>query len=453
MKSEEQYKKIEAKIIEAANGSEYAYTDAAWQKMELLLEKKKKRRMIFFWIWPLLLSAFLIGAYLFFIPKQISTLTTGIIINKKEKKKNISTAKSEPLQNTLTNTTSSKEEKLNNIKVVTEDAETGSEISKKTILPAVKKSFYKSLINTANNNFHVKDNIFAKAEKKYKTTSKTKAVIVNREIVSEDDQAKNVENINSPDTAFITTLIKPAAKKSYVKTILKADDKIVTTIKDTAEKTITKNKDAKLKKRGNKKVLSSLYVVTVAGAESNSTRLFSFANNSVTTLWGVDIGYRINNKWSIQTGFHSSAKKYIAGPSDYNAKAGTYLSMVNIIKVDANCRVYEIPLSIQYNWKQKKLWTFFTGVGLSSYIMKREDYNFTFERNNYVLIYPYSYTGNKNFIATIHLSAGIEKKFNRHIYLQASPVIHIPLAGVGQGSVKLYSKSIQVGLKYFPFIK
>lgn len=125
--------------------------------------------------------------------------------------------------------------------------------------------------------------------------------------------------------------------------------------------------------------------------------------------------------------------------------------MVKIIKVDANCRVYEIPLSVQYYWKQKKSMTFYTAVGVSSYIMKREDYNVTFERSNYQFMYPYSYTGNKNLFATMHLSAGVEKKLNGHFYLQATPILHIPLVGVGQGSVKFFTKSIQVGLKYFPF--
>ena len=455
MKSEEQYNKVESKIIEAANGSQYPYNDAAWQRMELLLDKKKKRRTIFFWLWPLVFGALLFGSYLFFIPKQITNSTTGVTLNNEEKdlKKKIAVVIPKPLKNALTNNINVKQEKLKYSKIIRDNEDKKSNKSKKNILPGVKTSFNKSLINTVNNNAYVKNTIFDKSQKKYKTTSKTVAVISNGEIVSEEEEPKNVEFVNSADIALTPTLIEPSAKVNDIKTVIKAANKNTIITKDTGVKTTKQNTTVKQKKQSNKKVLASLYVVAVKGAEANTTKPLSFANTTITPVWGIDIGYKLNKKWSIQTGFHSSAKKYIAGPTDYNEKIGTYLSMVNIIKVDANCRVYEIPLSVHYNWKQKKSFTFFSAVGFSGYIMKRENYNFTFERNNYVFMRPYSYTGNKHLFATIYLSSGIEKKLNRHFYLQATPIIHIPIVGVGQGSVKLYTKSVEIGLKYFPFRK
>jgi anaerobic selenocysteine-containing dehydrogenase len=115
--------------------------------------------------------------------------------------------------------------------------------------------------------------------------------------------------------------------------------------------------------------------------------------------------------------------------------------------------VYEIPVTLQYNWLIKPKTNYYAAAGLSSYIMKKEKYDYTFVANNVQYNYPYDYTKNSHLLASLQLSLGIEKQMGRKFSVQAAPVVNIPLHGVGEGSVKIFTTGLQVSLKYLPFGK
>jgi len=79
------------------------------------------------------------------------------------------------------------------------------------------------------------------------------------------------------------------------------------------------------------------------------------------------------------------------------------------------------------------------------------NYYYTYNNNYYEK--ARSYTGNKNLFSVLSISAGIEKKLGPRFSFLAEPYLSFPLAGVGEGSVKLYSAGLQIGLKYSPFFK
>jgi len=142
----------------------------------------------------------------------------------------------------------------------------------------------------------------------------------------------------------------------------------------------------------------------------------------------------------LQTGFYVGTKKYVAGPDDYKVKEGSYWNMVQIVKVDAACLVYDIPVTLRYNFLQKPTLTYYLTTGLSSFIMKREDYYYYYIRNYMPHESSYSYTG-------------IEKKLSSAFSLEVEPSVSIPLSGVGDGRVKLYGVALQFGVKYQPIKK
>ncbi|MBK6633904.1 MAG: hypothetical protein IPG38_05950 [Chitinophagaceae bacterium] len=115
--------------------------------------------------------------------------------------------------------------------------------------------------------------------------------------------------------------------------------------------------------------------------------------------------------------------------------------------------VYEIPVTFQYNLFTKPKTVYYLSAGISSYLMKTEDYDFTVVRNNTVYTYPYYYKKNSHLLAALHITAGVEKKMLNKLYLQVAPFVNIPLNGVGEGKIKLYTTGLNVGLKYFPFEK
>jgi hypothetical protein len=153
---------------------------------------------------------------------------------------------------------------------------------------------------------------------------------------------------------------------------------------------------------------------------------------------------------AVQTGFYVAQKKYIAGAGDYKAKPGSYWEYVDIRKVDAKCMVFEIPVSLRYDFSQKKSHSWFVLGGLSSYIMKSEEYHYDYMRYG-IRYYDYrDYTGNKHLFSVLNLSVGLDKKIANRFSFVVNPYVSLPVTGVGEGRIKLFSAGIQAGLKFMP---
>ena len=169
---------------------------------------------------------------------------------------------------------------------------------------------------------------------------------------------------------------------------------------------------------------------------------------------GLGLSYTIREKFTISSGFYSARKIYSAGPSDYKAPPEFYQAYPFLEKVDANCRVYEIPVSLAYNFGKRKSQHWFVSAGLSTFLMNEEGYTY---------FYKYTPTGNtftnnwkvknenSHFFSVGTFSAGYRKQVGKRISLSAEPYLKIPFAGVGYGKVKLNSGGVlfSMGIKLF----
>ena len=433
MSKEKSFEYIERKIKEAAENTQPVFDEQSWAKMEALLDKKDKRKPIL-WLW-FLVPLFLIsgwGAYQFIYKNEVKN-NTPKIETAKVNDKDIKT-----LSSSL---------KLNKRQYSASDSNINS--SAKDFDKAIDKSDKNS-----DNKNAVTDKVNYQSAINIITKSKNKILVTAS--VADDDllnvSTKNKSGIKNDISAIIShsDIIN---ETSVDKISLNKPDEPMQLIskqnniaqQDTAAVTV-KNKTAI--KQNNK--ASHFYFLASAGADIGSVKMFSFKNSSLAPRYGLGFGYQLNNKLSVQTGFYISRKKYIAGPDDYHPKQGSYWNMVSIIKVNANCLVYEIPLATRYNFINKKATTYYATTGVSSYIMKREDYNYYYTRNNIPAQSAWTYTGNKKLFSVITLSAGIEKKINEKFSIQAEPSVAIPIAGVGDGQVKIFSSTLQVALKYQP---
>lgn len=177
-----------------------------------------------------------------------------------------------------------------------------------------------------------------------------------------------------------------------------------------------------------------------------------FHINEVKTFFGAGIGYRFN-RVSVQTGFYAGRKIYTAGPGDYRPKPGSYLDRVDLRKTDADCYIYDIPLSIRYDVVQKRRFSVYAVTGVSSYLLKKEKYRYHYFRSGMYRKIDTTFKGNKNLFSVANFSIGFEQKLSNAFYLQAEPFFKIPLSGLGEGKVRLYSAGLQFGLKYQPLKK
>jgi Outer membrane protein beta-barrel domain len=515
--SKEQFDHVDNKIKEAAENSEPAFEEQAWDKMYAKLNtEKERRRSPFVWFSLVLVSLGILGGVLLyqdhFTQNVTSTSnsfsTSATIISKDQvsastinntttavtnkgllpatdhsvnKLSDIDQKNDQPsIQNNSTNrtlaqstdnTTNTNIERTKgraSIKIVSSKPEESTmpvendrsltdNTNKKELITGTKKTnrivatkispskkYTRENSQAANDDLVESDNSinYSSPQKNRrningKTSVKIKAAAAIDEAVADSsNKADETANKNNEHTQLLLSVDKEKKKDSLQKIVPK-DTVALNSVKDTAVK-----KEAKQKKK-------NWYLLASVGADASNVTLFSFTNSSITPRYGVGIGYQVNKRISVQTGFYAGRKKYVAGPGDYHSKDDTYPSNAVITKVTANCLIFEIPVTVRYNFVLRPKTTYYATAGISSFLMKKEDYDYSFNSsyygNNEV---SHSYTGNENLFSIATVSIGIERKISKAFSLQAEPSINIPIAGVGEGTVKLYSTDIQLGIKY-----
>lgn len=402
--SEGQFKHIEDKIKEAAEHMQPGFDEHAWEKMAAILDKEKDNKRRFpWWAFLFVLIAGLV-ILLKYLPLQTAQQPTPVIAS--------SAAKMNP--NTIA--------PANEAPAIVND---NTLAKQPTIEPANPPKLF-SAPNRSNPNvtpvYDLKENglidaaVTAPDEKnsaKLEPADNTAIDLVKEESsrVTQDDQQKEEKKINQPNEK---TGAKPKKNNSFA---------------------------------------SGFYLTATGGPDASGSRLFSYQGNQVSAKFGLGIGYQFGNDLSLETGFYFGAKKYIAGPKEYKYSANSYWNTVDLLRVDADCFVYEIPLLLRYDFAQKPTTLYYASGGFVSYIMKKEDYVYNYLKNGEAYTAARSYKGNSHFLSALQLSVGIEKKLSDKFALLAAPSVTVPINGIGNGKVKLHSISLQAGIKYRPFRK
>ncbi|MBK5273380.1 MAG: hypothetical protein JJE22_20450, partial [Bacteroidia bacterium] len=169
--------------------------------------------------------------------------------------------------------------------------------------------------------------------------------------------------------------------------------------------------------------------------------------------YGAGLGFTYHNKFTLRTGFYTGRKIYSASPGEYHPPASFWSYYPNLENVDADCRVYEIPLLLSYNFGNSLKQNWFGTAGLSSYLMKRETYQYTYKNASGQYMYN-DWTinnQNKHYFSVLTLSAGYQRNINQTFSLMVEPYLKIPLSGIGYGNVKLNSAGLLFSAAIKPF--
>jgi hypothetical protein len=165
----------------------------------------------------------------------------------------------------------------------------------------------------------------------------------------------------------------------------------------------------------------------------------------IGSLFGLFLEYRLTKKLTLQTGVNYSKKIYTGDFEYYRAwVGGTGTKPVNI---DGNCKVLDIPINLRFNAFQMNRNTFFISGGVSSYLMSDEVYTYNYAWGP-PKVREWMGSSSSFYWSTLNLSAGIERKMNKHFTLQVEPFLKTPLTGVGRGMVNLYSSGLLFSTKY-----
>lgn len=167
------------------------------------------------------------------------------------------------------------------------------------------------------------------------------------------------------------------------------------------------------------------------------------------TLYGLNVEYFVNERWSLMTGFGYSNKVYSALGTEYEAPNWTQGVSYALNSVDAVCKVIDIPVNFRRYLETKKDHRFFTSAGLSSYLMLREDYQYDYNGNHPAWPTEWSLKNkNQHYLGILNFSVGYEKPLTDRLALGLEPFFKLPLTGIGAGEVKFLSFGANLAIKW-----
>lgn len=442
MWSEELDKKIQAA---AGETDHHGHDDKAWQKMEVLLDKhlpqeKRRRTVIFFLLLGLLLT---IPGYL--LLKNSSPGKTGITEQKNTTGQAIHEAEKQPAATIpAAPATTNGTDKPSQEGPVTINATGGKAIA----------------ANSPVASSHVSSNNNRLAIQTYKArTGAGKTGTPENTVVKNTKPGLQIPSGTDPAPAPVTPAVPGNEKQPTGLSVTKdtTTAKVATvptpTPVTTDLATTAEENKPEPKKQTRKKISSKISLNVSLGPDISSVGI----NNPgrVKMQYGAGLGYALSDRWSIRAGFYAARKLYDADSNSYHLSGYLSNPYYKLQRVDADCFVYEIPVTVVYNFKRSGHHNWFVSTGLSSYIMKQEDYTYTFKTTTgQIQHYDYSYKNeNSHYFSVVNLSGGYQYHFTNRLSVLAEPYIKMPVSGVGFGKVRLNSAGVLVTVSLRPFAR
>ncbi len=416
---------------------------ADWNKVHAALQleestddftkvKKKRRRFIFFWWWlfipVILFISYSIGIFNGEKTQQKQQTNSSSPIEKTNEQKqtfqkNDADLKIETEKNNVVRIQNSKNPATSFVK----PNATLNTISEKSKMPAL-------LPKTQPFTPEVKTN--------YSTKSKTDSSTINEMNTSLN---KKVSEIISNKSTSIQT------KDSIVSEIKNERISGIRTNEAVATKAPAKNQQLTDQKKKKNTIDFTRQAYWILGITTNTD--ISFVKNQQTSKvgygGGIVAGYHLKNGLSIQTGLLFDKKNYYTSGQYFDTKrialfqaSGTTLNFAN-----GNCKMWEIPLNINYDFKRANKIGLFVTAGISSYLMQNEYYNFNYNLNRYAYDSGYNYPrSSKNYFAILNVGAGANIQASKNLFIQVQPYFKVPLKGVGIGNLSLKSAGLNISL-------
>jgi hypothetical protein len=443
-----QSENFDNKVRQAAEQHHPNYDEKAWSKMEKLLnqhlpQKDDRRRIIFLLLFFLLAGG---GAWLF-ISKPWNNQPGGVA--------------NTPIKNETTASAGSTKETTDTPIERNSPASERSADEKKVIGPVKggedsKLIKDKNLIATLTEvvNSSVPDKLLRRNDNKI---DQLKTDITNPGTTRKDNNP-SINNTN-PVVSSPGNSNDKLSKDENSKTVNDQPpindipgNKTIETKKENVKEQSKKAEEKEIaKKSGNEK--NNLFFFSFSAGPDISSVGFDHPGK-VELLAGAGLGYTFKNRWTIRTGFYTARKIYTASKYDYKPSGGA-INPNYLDEIDADCKVYEIPLNLSYNFSKSTKHSLFATAGLSSFIMKKEEYKYLYTYpGNPPTTYTHTKTlnnENKHYFSVLTLSGGYQRKINKTFSIAAEPYIKLPLAGIGFGNVKLNSAGILFSVNITPF--
>lgn len=167
----------------------------------------------------------------------------------------------------------------------------------------------------------------------------------------------------------------------------------------------------------------------------------------IGTNYAVQLEYRFSSRWSVQTGVIRSKKVYDAYGDQYEIPLKWNVGVMPQ-RVDAVCDMLDIPLNIRYDITQHPEKRVFVTTGLTSYVMLKEAYYYTYDTKIAGTHDSWIGTSGPFLISNLNFSIGYEARITNRLTWQAEPFARVPISSIGWSKVNLFTLGSFVSIKY-----
>ena len=295
--------------------------------------------------------------------------------------------------------------------------------SKRNLVTSIATTSFNSGINIQTHGGEKITNEIADTENNY----------FNNNLAGDDYFKKNIDKILSKN------LIESAEKISI------KDQSLTLSINNNLNNTTNKNNNTNETKTVSQKK-KGIYLGMVAGLDFSKVESTSFSSGFDA---GLVVGFRMNKRFSLESGIILNKKNYSSDGSNFDMKnlGSTMPAGMTINSLQGQSSLIEIPLKGKYDIINKRNSDFFITCGVSSYIMTKEEnmYDADFNGNNEKFKGVYDKM-NYKIPANINISVGYEHTISRYLDFRVEPFLKIPVQGIGVGSLPVTSAGLQVGI-------
>lgn len=187
-------------------------------------------------------------------------------------------------------------------------------------------------------------------------------------------------------------------------------------------------------------------------AAPDLTSVQKSGTSSLSGGFGLEATLSISKKLSITTGAVYAKKIYDSDFSLYNPNT-SYVFRVAPANIHANCDVIDIPLNVNYKVFENRKNAISVSTGLSSYLMLKEKYNYSYD-SNYQGPKDYEVTNqNQHYFGVANVGLEFQHTINEKIRISAKPFMKLPLTGIGYGNSRLSSTGVAVSVNMNLFKK
>ena len=188
---------------------------------------------------------------------------------------------------------------------------------------------------------------------------------------------------------------------------------------------------------------SGFYTGIISGLDISS---IDFQSAKTGNTLGLIIGYAFNKKWSIESGLLWDTKRVYDNGSHFDPPGYTPTNGITIVAVNGKSRLYELPVNIRYTMVSGRHSLFATS-GLSSYLMRSENYDYHYMQNSQPGGHNYlSYKNKtKNWFSVFNLSAGYTHKLGGNGSIRVEPYLKLPIRNLGVGKMPIMSTGLNIG--------